>query len=113
MKIIQSQPIVRMRVPYEWWRQPFFYISESIYWQSFTFICIIINTIVLALEWHGQSVSISQSLDNVNFVFSAIFIVEIMIKFTGYGLRFLQDHWNIFDLVIVSVTVIGIIMSSS
>ena len=39
--------------------------------------------------------------------------MEFLIKVTGYGRRFFLDSWNIFDMIIVIVTLIGIIISST
>ncbi len=49
----------------------------------------------------------------MNFVFSAIFITEFLIKFIGYGERYFNDSWNVFDLVIVVFTIVGIIVQQS
>jgi hypothetical protein len=53
------------------------------------------------------------SLENVNFIFAIIFIIEILIKIIGYGLRFFKDSWNTFDITIVFITLVGIILNSS
>lgn len=42
-----------------------------------------------------------------------IFTLEVSIKIVGYGLRMFKDSWNIFDIVIVLTTLIGIIIKSS
>jgi hypothetical protein len=52
------------------------------------------------------------SIDNVNIIFTVIFAIEFVIKVIGYGNRFFIDQWNIFDMVIVFVTILGIILSS-
>ena len=52
------------------------------------------------------------TVDNLNILFTVIFTIEFVIKLIGYGSRFFIDGWNIFDMVIVFVTIIGIILSS-
>jgi hypothetical protein len=42
-----------------------------------------------------------------------IFTLEVTIKIIGYGLRMFKDPWNIFDIFIVAITLIGIIIKSS
>lgn len=113
MNILQSQPNFIMRAPFSFWRQPFYYISESPYVQGFSFMCIVCNTLVLALEWYGQSKAISISFENVNFIFAVIFTLEIIMKIIGYGLRFFKDPWNNFDITIVFITLIGIILNTT
>jgi voltage-gated cation channel len=49
----------------------------------------------------------------VNFLFSVIFIFELAIKLIGFGWRYFRDPWNIFDIIIVTVSILGLIFSSS
>ena len=76
-------------------------------------LCIVANTIVLSLEWYGESKSYQISLENMNFIFAMIFAFEVSIKIVGYGSRMIKDSWNIFDIVIVATTLIGIIITNS
>jgi hypothetical protein len=46
---IQSKPMLRMKVPNSEWRQPFFYISESKWFERFILLCILVNTVNLAV----------------------------------------------------------------
>ncbi len=46
-------------------------------------------------------------------MFASIFTLETVAKIIGYGRRFFWDRWNIFDLVIVLITVVGIILADS
>jgi hypothetical protein len=101
-----------MQVPQNEWKQPFFYIAENKLLQNFIFFCIIANTIILSLSWYGQSESMIRNVDNINIIFTIIFGIEFIIKVIGYGERFFIDSWNIFDMVIVFVTILGIILSS-
>lgn len=112
MNIIYSQPIVKMKEPFEDWRQPFFFIAESIYLQSFIMICILINTIILSMSWYGQPEYYNTTFDNLNMVFTVIFTLEFLIKIAGYGNRIFVDNWNMFDMVIVLISILGIIMSA-
>jgi len=112
LDIIYASPIYKMQVPDNEWKQPFFYIAENKLLQNFIFFCIIANTIILSLSWYGQSESIIRNVDNINIIFTTIFAIEFIIKVIGYGERFFIDSWNIFDMVIVFVTILGIILSS-
>lgn len=47
--------------------------------------CILANTIVLILQWDGQSEQISNILDWVNNIFVVIFTIEIILKRLIYG----------------------------
>jgi len=52
----------------------------------------------------------TKTLDVMNFVFSSVFIAEFCIKLVGYGERYFKDSWNVFDMIIVVFTIIGIII---
>lgn len=111
--IVSAEPKFRMKLPNEDWRQPFFYTAESSYFQYFILLCILANTVVLTLQWQGMSKDITKTLEIMNFVFSSVFIAEFCIKFTGYGERYFKDSWNVFDMIIVVFTIIGIIIQQS
>lgn len=51
-------------------------------------------------------------LDTINLVFVFIFTGEFLIKIIGYGKRYFKDSWNIFDMIIVMLTLISIIYGS-
>lgn len=37
--------------------------------------------------------------------------MEFLIKYIGFGNRFFKDSWNVFDMIIVFITLAGIILS--
>jgi hypothetical protein len=102
-----------MKIPAAEWRQPFYFISENQYLQWFINLAILINTISLALQWYGISAQFSQTLDNINFLFTITFIFELIIKLIGFGWRYFRDPWNIFDIIIVVASLVGVIFSST
>lgn len=46
-------------------------------------------------------------------MFAAIFGLEAVVKIIGYGVRYFKDGWNIFDLLIIILTFIGIILAET
>ena len=83
------------------------------YFQGFINIAILINTITLALQWYGMSSTFGQTLDSINFLLTIIFIFELLIKLIGFGWRCFRDPWNIFDIIIVLASVVGLIFSQT
>lgn len=65
---------------------------------------IIFNAITLGMST-SQSIqdSIGGLLTIIDRVVLTIFVIELLIKFYAYGLRFFQNAWNIFDLVVVTL----------
>ena len=47
--LIQSKPMLRMKLPLNEWRQPFFYLAEFIWFDRFIYSCILTNTAALAV----------------------------------------------------------------
>lgn len=48
------------------------------------------------------------SIDIINYVCTAIFILEAIIKLIAFGTDYFRDGWNIFDFVIVVGSIIFI-----
>lgn len=44
-----------------------------------------------------------------NWVFAGVFTLEFTIKYIGYGDRYFKDGWNVFDTIIVFLTLAGIL----
>jgi len=113
LMIIQAKPIVKMKLPSSEWRHPFYFLAQSKWFDRFIYLCIILNTVVLAIDWYGASAEILSLTTTINYVFAAIFTLEAMLKILGYGFRYFKDGWNIFDLVIVVITLVGIILQQT
>lgn len=47
--IVSAEPKFRMKLPYDDWKQPFFYTAENAIFQYFILFCILANTVVLTL----------------------------------------------------------------
>ncbi|UJR17003.1 hypothetical protein I4U23_003901 [Adineta vaga] len=73
----------------------------------FITICIILNTIFMALDHHGQSENTTRILTTGNYVFTCIFTAESILKIIALTPgKFLKNPWNVFDLIIVTVSLI-------
>ena len=46
-------------------------------------------------------------------MFTMIFIFELLIKLIGFGWRYFRDPWNIFDIIIVIASIVGIILNQT
>ena len=74
-------------------------------------LLIIGNSIVLALE--HRNASFTAELQTANFVFIALFVVELLMKVAAFGLRpYLSDGWDRFDALITISGVVGAFASS-
>lgn len=69
------------------------------------------NTAVMAMRHHNMSDSLVQISTVSNYVFSAVFNIEMILKLIGLGSEYFYSNWNIFDMMIVALTNIGLILS--
>jgi hypothetical protein len=88
-------------------------MAHSKYVNTFFTFSIVLNTLVLMLSWYDQNSKFQSALEYMNYGFAAIFTVEFIIKYTGFGNRYFRDTWNIFDTVIVALTLLSIILEWS
>ncbi|XP_052873705.1 sodium channel protein 60E-like [Anopheles cruzii] len=72
-------------------------------------LCIVLNTMFLALEHHGMNANVRDALDIGNKVFTSIFTLECILKVLALSKDFFLCGWNIFDLIIVSVSLLDLI----
>jgi len=77
----------------------------------FITILIFLNTITLAVEHYGQPDLMSQILKIFNYIFTALFTLEMVIKFFILGPKeYLRDIFNVFDVLIVFSSLLEIIV---
>ncbi|KAK4323895.1 hypothetical protein Pmani_005447 [Petrolisthes manimaculis] len=74
----------------------------------FIMICIILNTIFLAVEHHGMSDQLNKVLEVGNRVFTAVFTLECIMKLMALSKEFFVNKWNVFDLVIVLASLLDL-----
>ena len=64
----------------------------------------------MAINWPGMSQKSEDITETINYFFSAIFIVEAVIKLLAFSNRYFRDSWNVFDFFIVTSSVVFIIV---
>ena len=72
--------------------------------------CIIGNSVVMAMQHHGQSEVFSNFIEGMNYLFAFIFSVEAILKLNAMGWKYFRDSWNKFDFIVVLGTNIGILI---
>lgn len=66
------------------------------------------NSIIMGLQTSPEIVkAIGPALEILDWICLGIFIVEIMLKLLAYGLKFFLSGWNIFDFVIVIISLVS------
>lgn len=105
--ILMTYTSLRSTKPNNWTKQNKFYMAcfQICTHVSFTVVItmlILANTVVLALERHPIPEREQEINENLNSVFSLIFMLEMFIKIFGLGFKeYAKDPFNIFDALIV------------
>ncbi|CAH1121808.1 unnamed protein product [Ceutorhynchus assimilis] len=106
---LKAKPVRRYipkhRIQYKvWW----FVTSKPFEYAIFTLI--IINTITLAMKFHGQPDEYGNVLDYLNMIFTAVFAMEFVFKLAAFRTKnYFGDAWNGFDFIIVLGSFIDIV----
>jgi hypothetical protein len=91
-------------------RRPLFLFVESKMFGNLMTLCVILNTIVLAMDHHGISSEWEDVLTDLNFTFTIIFIVEMGLKLLGLGVRgYCSDAMNYVDGFVVILSLVELI----
>ena len=80
--------------------------------QIFMMTIILLNCVVMGLETYNYINERFESvLSFLDLIFSIIYVFEISVKTIFLRLKYLKDGWNIFDIIIVFLSLIGNIPS--
>ncbi len=80
-------------------------LVESQRFQRFIIVVIVINAITLGLETSPAAMSAAGGLlFALDRIALAIFVVEIALKLVAYRHNFFRDGWNVFDFLVVGIT---------
>lgn len=100
---LKAKPVRRYipknRLQYKvWWlvtSQPFEYVI---------FILILINTITLAMKFHGQPQGYTHALDVLNMIFTAVFALEFVLKLAAFRFKVIHGKIKTLDCCILLIS---------
>ncbi|ETL93484.1 hypothetical protein L917_08354 [Phytophthora nicotianae] len=92
-------------------RVVFFFVRHKRF-EWFIMICIIVNMLLMATQYYGQSTIHITIVNNLNEIFAGIFTCEAMLKIVAYGLVYFEDNWNRFDFFVVLGTLVSIVLEA-
>ena len=87
-------------------------IAENPRFEVFIMTCIILNTIVLAMNYYGISPQEVLVLETLGFIFGIIYTIEAAIKIVAYKKQYFAEPWNRFDFTIVCISIFEWILNS-
>jgi hypothetical protein len=101
----RSERSLFFKIPYK--------IIQSRFFNATITISILLNTLVLSLDRHPIDEDEAKILENLNIVFSLLFIIEMIVKLLGLGFKsYFSDSYNAFDCVIVVSTTVDLFISN-
>jgi large-conductance mechanosensitive channel len=113
-KLMQMKPKKRLRRPDNIFRQ---WVFKFVTWKWFDIgimVCIILNCIVMALDWYNIPQGRNDVLETINKVLTFVFIAEFVLKLFALGPKqYYSDGWNCFDCVIVAFSIAGFIFEGT
>ena len=81
---------------------------------SLTMFLIITNTVLMASEFYGMPNAMAVAYEAVNYFITSYFALEMAVKLVGLTPRgYVADKFNIFDGVVVIVSVVELIITSA
>ncbi|KAG2451635.1 hypothetical protein HYH02_003415 [Chlamydomonas schloesseri] len=86
-------------------------LSVSRWLEVLTAVVIIANTVLMCINWFEMPESVERATNYINYVFTIYFLVEMIMKMTGFGLvRYFRDGMNTFDCLVVLISVTEMIL---
>ncbi|XP_026864506.2 voltage-dependent L-type calcium channel subunit alpha-1C isoform X18 [Electrophorus electricus] len=105
---LKARPL-RRYIPKNPYQYKVWYVVNSTYFEYLMFTLILLNTICLAMQHHGQSTSFNNAMNILNMLFTGLFTVEMILKLIAFKPRhYFVDAWNTFDALIVVGSVVDI-----
>ena len=111
--IIQATPQYEYQTkpPEDHWRKKFHAFVTNKYVEIVVIICILINMIIMAMNFYNSNDTYQSVLDRINEAFTYVFIVEAIIKIIAFGIQFWLSPWNLFEFFIVVCSITDIIFT--
>ncbi|KAJ8386896.1 hypothetical protein AAFF_G00164930 [Aldrovandia affinis] len=108
---LKARPL-RRYIPKNPYQYKVWYVVNSTYFEYLMFTLILLNTICLAMQHHGQSPYFNKAMNVLNMLFTGLFTVEMILKLIAFKPRgYFSDPWNVFDFLIVIGSIIDVILS--
>ncbi|CAG2056353.1 unnamed protein product [Timema podura] len=70
-----------------------------------------LNMLTMTMDHYQQSDSFSNVLDYLNMVFIVIFSSECLMKIFALRYHYFKEPWNLFDFVVVILSILGLVLS--
>ena len=107
MQIVDGVPVVVPPSLAQRFRRTCRVLAMSATVGKVTMFLIILNTVLMASEFHGMSKGQIDAYEGINYFVTAYFALEMVMKMIGLKWRaYIADRFNIFDGVVVIISII-------
>ncbi|XP_025077550.1 sodium channel protein 1 brain-like isoform X2 [Pomacea canaliculata] len=110
-KLANKKPQKTIRRPKNKFQRFFYDISVNTKFELGIVILIFLNMIVMAVEHYHQTDAVRESLDMMNIIFTTVFTLEAILKLVGLRWHYFRVAWNVFDFIIVILSILGIVLA--
>ncbi|XP_022106176.1 sodium channel protein 1 brain-like [Acanthaster planci] len=110
-RIGNQKPTKQIKQPTNKIQAFFFKLTSNTKFEMFIVFVILCNMITMSVDHYKQSQEVTRILDALNIVFTSIFTLEMILKLIGLRLHYFRVPWNIFDFIVVTLSILGIILS--
>ena len=116
------QQIERSKPEFETFKKPnggirkflFEKFNNNKYFDNFIMVIIVLNMITMAMSYEGSGNTFNTLLENLNYTFTGIFILECCIKLSANGPKgYFYYGWNQFDFFVVVSSIVDIFISKT
>ncbi|XP_053974046.1 sodium channel protein para isoform X19 [Hylaeus volcanicus] len=70
-----------------------------------------LNMVTMTLDHYQQTQTFSDVLDYLNMIFIVIFTSECLMKIFALRYHYFKEPWNLFDFVVVILSILGLVLS--
>jgi len=88
-------------------------VVQSVRFELFIASMILLNVVVIAMEFYNQPKEYALLLYAANAFFVFIFVVEATLKLLSHGRRYFLSGWNRFDFFLVVISIVGLLLESA
>uniref|UniRef100_A0A668AV45 Voltage-dependent L-type calcium channel subunit alpha n=1 Tax=Myripristis murdjan TaxID=586833 RepID=A0A668AV45_9TELE len=89
---LKARPL-RRYIPKNPYQYKVWYVVNSTYFEYLMFTLILLNTICLAMQHHGQTYAFNDAMNILNMLFTGLFTVEMILKLIAFKPRLLLCNW--------------------
>nr|CCA18882.1 similar to sodium channel putative [Albugo laibachii Nc14] len=105
-------PVRLVKVPKNKYRKWIHTVVRASWFEWFSMICIIINTLLMAAQYFGEASMQLRAVNLINELFAGVFTAEALMKGIAYGSKYFEDAWNRFDFFVVGGTLLSVIVEA-